>query len=68
MFSIIYSSDLFLIRIIRFQRLVFVVYEEDMWDLTQGVKLIFTLENDEEVEWEFKNEKYILRLLVVSLM
>jgi len=37
-----------------------------MWDLKGEFDI--ALENDEEVEWEFKNEKYILRLLVVSLM
>jgi hypothetical protein len=42
------------------------VYEEDLWDLRGEFDI--ALENDEEVEWEFKGGNYILRVLVVSLI
>ena len=42
------------------------VYEDDMWDLKGEFDV--ALENDEEVIWEFKNDGYILRVLVVSFI
>jgi len=42
------------------------VYKEDMWDL-QG-EFDVALKNNEEVAWEFKNNSYILHVLVVSVI